>query len=307
MVNDLIKITVPTGTVGTRLDKHINEQHPEISRTQAQRLIEEGLVTVNGATGRPSYKVTGGDQISIIIPPPQPSALSAENIPLKIVYEDKDVIVVDKPAGLTVHPAPGHPEHTLANAILSHIPEIADTGERERPGIVHRLDKDTSGLIIIAKNNQAHQNLTEQFKNRTVKKTYLTVVKGRVAPERGTIEAPIGRDRSHREKMSITDNSHGREARTKYHVIKHIGSYSLLEAVPETGRTHQIRVHLAAIGYPVIGDQVYGVKSPLLGRQFLHAHRIIFKLPSSGEEVEFSSELPPDLAEALENIIKTTR
>jgi 23S rRNA pseudouridine1911/1915/1917 synthase len=287
-----------------RLDKYITEQRPEISRTQAQRLIEQGHVIVNGSTARSAYKITGGDQILITIPPPPPSALSPEDIPLKILYEDNDVIVVDKPAGLTVHPAPGHPEHTLANAILSHLPEIPDTGEWQRPGIVHRLDKDTSGLIIIAKNNLAHRKLTEQFKARTVKKIYLTLVKGKVTPNRGTIEAPIGRDRGHREKMAIADRSHGREARTKYRVLKHIGNYSLLEALPETGRTHQIRVHLAAIGYPVIGDKVYGIKSTLLDRQFLHAHRIKFQLPSNGKEVEFSSELPPDLAEALESINK---
>ncbi len=300
MVNDIINITIQPGTTGIRLDKYINEQRPEISRTQAQRLIDEGLVKVNGAAARPAYKITVGDLISITIPPPLPSSLSPEDIPLKIVYEDNDVIVVDKPAGLTVHPAPGHPEHTLANAILSHLPAIADTGEWQRPGIVHRLDKDTSGLIIIAKNNLAHQKLTEQFKARTVKKVYLTLVRGKVTPDQGTIEAPIGRDRSHREKMAITDRSHGREARTKYRVLKHLGSYSLLETIPETGRTHQIRVHLAAIGYPVIGDKVYGVKSPLLDRQFLHAQRIKFQLPSSGKEVEFSSELPTDLTGVLQ-------
>lgn len=305
MVNSVIILMVQPGTDSIRLDKYINERRPEISRSQAQRLIDEGQVTVNGTNSRASYKITSGDQISINIPPPPSSALSPENIPLKIIYEDNDVIVVDKPAGLTVHPAPGHPEHTLANAILSHLPEIPDTGEWQRPGIVHRLDKDTSGLIIIAKNNQAHQKLTEQFKARTVKKIYLTLVKGKVTPDRGTIEAPIGRDRSHREKMAVTDSSHGREARTRYKVIKHIGNYSLLEAMPETGRTHQIRVHLAAIGYPVVGDKVYGVKSPLLDRQFLHAHRVKFQLPASGKEIEFSSELPPDLAETLDQITKT--
>jgi 23S rRNA pseudouridine1911/1915/1917 synthase len=298
--DEIINITIQPGTTSIRLDKFISEQHPEISRTQAQRLIDEGLVRINGTTARSSYKITASDQISITIPPPTPSTLLPEDIPLKIIYEDNDVIVVDKPAGLTVHPAPGHPEHTLANAILSRLPAIADTGERRRPGIVHRLDKDTSGLIIIAKNNQAHQKLTEQFKARTVKKIYLTLVRGKVTPDRGTIEAPIGRDRSHREKMAITDRNHGREARTKYRVLKHIGNYSLLEAIPETGRTHQIRVHLAAIGYPVIGDKVYGVKSPLLNRQFLHAQRIKFQLPSSGKEVEFSSELPTDLTGVLQ-------
>jgi 23S rRNA pseudouridine1911/1915/1917 synthase len=302
LAEETIVLTPESGADGGRLDKYISEQRPDISRSQAQRLIDDGRVTVNGSPARASYKVIAGDIITITVPPPPPSSLTPEEIPLKILYEDDDLMVIDKPPGLTVHPAPGHPNHTLANAILSHLPEIPDTGDRQRPGIVHRLDKDTSGLIIVAKNSSAHQNLTEQFKNRVVSKTYLTLVRGQVKPDMGTIEAPIGRDRSHREKMVVTDSSHGREARTNYRVRQHIGKYSLLEVKPETGRTHQIRVHLAAIGYPVIGDETYGGKSPLLGRQFLHAHRLRFQLPSTGESVEFTSELPPDLAEVLETI-----
>jgi 23S rRNA pseudouridine1911/1915/1917 synthase len=262
------------------------------------------MVTVNGTAARPAYKVLPGDRITVTIPPPPLSKLTPEDIPLKILYEDHDLIVIDKPAGLTVHPAPGHPEHTLANALLSHLPMVPDSGDWQRPGIVHRLDKDTSGLIIVAKTSQAHHNLTEQFKARTVKKVYLTLVRGKLTPEQGTIDAPVGRDRSHREKMAVTDASHGREARTRYKVIRYLGNYSYLEAMPETGRTHQIRVHLAAIGYPVIGDRVYGVKSPLLDRQFLHAHRIKFRLPSSGTEVEFNSELPPDLTGVMQTMEK---
>jgi 23S rRNA pseudouridine1911/1915/1917 synthase len=302
LVKETIVLIPEPGADGGRLDKYISEQQPDISRSQAQRLIDDGRVTVNGSPARASYKVSAGDTITIDIPPPPPSSLTPEEIPLRILYEDNDQMVIDKPAGLTVHPAPGHPNHTLANAILSHLPEIPDTGDRQRPGIVHRLDKDTSGLIIVAKNSSAHQNLTEQFKNRLVSKTYLTLVRGQVKPDNGTIEAPIGRDRSHREKMVVTDSSHGREARTNYHVRRHIGHYSLLEVKPETGRTHQIRVHLAAIGYPVIGDETYGGKSLLLGRQFLHAHRLRFQLPSTGESVEFTSELPPDLQRVLETI-----
>ena len=210
-------------------------------------------------------------------------------------------MVIDKPAGLTVHPAPGHPRGTLANAILSHLSYIPDAGDL-RPGIVHRLDRDTSGLIIVAKNSAAHANLASQFKSRSVVKVYQALVKGRLTPETGAIEAPIGRDTRDRKRMAVVVEGKGRSARTKYRVLKYIGSYSLLEVRLETGRTHQIRVHLAAIGYPVVGDAVYGFKSPHLSRQFLHASLIGFNLPSNGERVEFKSELPADLEKALEEI-----
>jgi 23S rRNA pseudouridine1911/1915/1917 synthase len=206
-----------------------------------------------------------------------------------------------------VHPAPGHPSHTLANAILPHLTQLTGTGDWQRPGIVHRLDKDTSGLIIVAKTGPAHQALTAQFKLRQVNKVYLALVSGRVTPADGVIEAPVGRDRSHRERMAVVDAGHGREARTTYHVVRHAGNYSLLEVRPETGRTHQIRVHLAAIGYPVVGDRVYGIRSPFLDRQFLHAHRLRFQLPSTGQTVEFQSDLPPDLAAALQTVDAAVR
>jgi 23S rRNA pseudouridine1911/1915/1917 synthase len=286
---------------GSRLDKYIAENCRDVSRSQAQRIIEEGRVTVNGTPARQSLKLNTGDHIVIELPPPTSTSLTPEAIPLKVVYEDDDLLVVDKPAGLPVHPAPGHPTQTLANAVLSRLPKL-DTGNWQRPGIVHRLDKDTSGLIVIAKNSRAHQRLMEQFRKREVSKVYLTLVQGRVTPNEGIIESPVGRDRSHRERMTITDREHGREARTIYRVLKRIGDYSLLEVRPETGRTHQIRVHLSAIGYRVVGDKVYGVKSPLINRQFLHAHQLRFRLPSTGQLVEFRSELPPDLQQALDLI-----
>ena len=283
-----------------RLDKFVGEKCPELSRTHAQKLIADGSITVNGQVAKASLKLDVGDKINIIIPPTPPSPLSPEAIPLNIIYEDADLLVVDKPAGLTVHPAPGHHGHTLVNAVLAHFPHLADISDSLRPGIVHRLDRDTSGVMLVAKNKVAQANLISQFKTRTIVKAYLALVKGQLTPERGIIEAAIGRDPRNRKRMAVV--TEGREARTEYRVIKYVGNYSLLEVILETGRTHQIRVHLSAIGYPVVGDPMYGVKSPHLSRQFLHACRLGFKLPSTGEYVEFTSELPPDLAQALKNI-----
>jgi len=285
---------------GIRLDKFVGENCPELSRTHAQQLIAGGFITVNGREAKSSLKLNVNDKVDITIPAEPPGHLAPEAIPLKIVYEDSDLLVVDKPAGLAVHPAPGHPAHTLVNAVLSYLPGLAQDADSLRPGIVHRLDKDTSGLIIVAKNRVAQANLSEQFKSRTVSKAYLVLVKGKLTPEKGIIEAAIGRDPRNRQRMAVV--SKGREARTAYRVVKYIGSYSLLEIKPETGRTHQIRVHLAAIGFPVVGDATYGFKSPHLSRQFLHASKIGFHLPSTGQYVEFESPLPPDLTQALRGI-----
>jgi len=285
---------------GVRLDKFVGEKCLEISRTYAQKLIGDGYITVNDRVAKASLKLNISDKVNIVIPPTPPSPLSPEAIPLNIVYEDDDLLVVDKPAGLPVHPALGHHGHTLVNAILFHFPHLADISDSLRPGIVHRLDKDTSGVMLVAKNKVAQANLINQFKARSIVKAYLVLVKGRLSPERGIIEAAIGRDPRNRKRMAVV--SAGREARTEYQVVKYIGNYTLLEVIPETGRTHQIRVHLAAIGYPVVGDPMYGVKSASLSRQFLHACRLGFKLPSNDEYVEFKSELPPDLAQALKDI-----
>lgn len=285
---------------GARLDKYVAEKCLDLSRPQAQKLIADGYITVNDHVAKAGLRLHIGDRVNITIPPPPPSPLSPEAIPLNIIYEDDDLLVIDKPAGLTIHPAPGHPSHTLVNAILSYLPNLPDTGDSLRPGIVHRLDKDASGVMVVAKNSVAQANLINQFKARSVVKAYLVLVKGHLTPDEGVIEAPIGRDPRNRKRMAVV--AEGREARTNYHVIKYIGNYTLLEVRPETGRTHQIRVHLSAIGYPVVGDPVYGVKSPYLSRQFLHACRLGFKLPSSGEYVEFTSNLPPDLEQALKDI-----
>ncbi|MDD5337838.1 MAG: RluA family pseudouridine synthase [Dehalococcoidales bacterium] len=285
---------------GVRLDKFAGDRCPELSRTHAQQLIRDGFITVNGEPAKPSLKLNTGDKVDISIPPELPSRLEPKNIPLKIVYEDDDLLVVDKPAGLPVHPAPGHPSFTVANAVLNYLPSLVKDADSLRPGIVHRLDKDTSGLIIIAKNRVAQANLSRQFKDRVVKKTYIALVHGKLTPERGTIEAAIGRDPAHRQRMAVV--AKGREARTEYHVVNYVGKYTLLEIKPETGRTHQIRVHLAAINFPVAGDITYGLKSSRFPRQFLHAAKITFKQPSTGKEITLESPLPPDLQKALEEI-----
>jgi 23S rRNA pseudouridine1911/1915/1917 synthase len=286
---------------GLRLDKYVNEKCPGLSRTQAQKLVSDGRVTVNEQVAKAGLKLGAGDRVRITLPPPDESP-SPEAMPLAIVYEDSDLLVVDKPAGLAVHPAPGHPSHTLINAILSHVPRLPETDDFRRPGVVHRLDKDASGLMVVAKNRGAHLNLTSQFKARSVVKAYLVLVKGHLTPDDGVIEAPIGRDPRHRKRMAVVAEGEGREARTNYHVLRHIGDYTLLEVRPETGRTHQIRVHLSAIGYPVFGDRVYSARSEKLPRLFLHACRLGFKLPASGEYKEFTSNLPPDLEKVLEDI-----
>jgi len=283
-----------------RLDKYVSEKCPELSRTQAQKLIADGYIMVNNHVAKAGLRLKLGDKVNIIIPPAPPNRLLPEALPLKIIYEDKDLLVIDKPAGLTTHPAPGHYSHTLVNAILAYLPSLPDTGDLLRPGIVHRLDKDTSGAMVIAKNSVAQQSLISQFKAHSVEKAYLVLVKGHLTPANGVIEAPIGRDPHNRKRMAVV--AEGREARTHYKVVKYIGNYTLLEVRPETGRTHQIRVHLSAIGYPVVGDTTYGAKSPYLSRQFIHASRLGFKLPSTGEYVEFTSDLPPDLEQALKNI-----
>ena len=284
---------------GTRIDKYVSENCPDISRTHAQKLIEGGHITINGRAVKSGQKLQKGDRVDITIPPSPPVNLTAEPIPLKILYEDNDLMVVDKAAGLTVHPAPGHLSGTLVNAVLAHLPDLK-AGAVDRPGIVHRLDKDTSGLIIVAKNPVSHMRLSDQFKNREVTKVYLTLVRGHLIPEKGIIEASIGRHPVERKKMAVV--ARGREARTEYNVIRYINNYTLLEVRPKTGRTHQIRVHLSAVGFPVEGDATYGVKSKYVSRQFLHASRLGFRLPSTGEYREFQSELPDDLAEALKKI-----
>ncbi|MBM3132228.1 MAG: RluA family pseudouridine synthase [Chloroflexi bacterium] len=285
---------------GGRLDRYIAD-HTELSRAHIQKLIKEGNVRIGGLTARPSRGITKGERITIDVPPPEPIEAQPESIPIRIIYEDADILVIDKPAGLTVHPAPGHPTGTLVNAILAHCPDLAGIKGSVRPGIVHRLDKDTSGVMVVAKTDAAQLSLSAQIKKREITKVYLALVEGHLAPRKGAVEGAIGRHPKDRKKMAIV--STGREARTLYEVRRYVGDRTLVEVHPETGRTHQIRVHLASIGHPVVGDAVYGRKSNLLSRQFLHAHRLGFRLPSSSEYAEFECGLPEDLERAIENIV----
>ncbi len=294
-----VQVTAPE----ERLDKYLVKEYPALSRSHLQKLIDNGSILINGSGAKPGQRLNIGDKISISFQYPEIAVPTAEPIPLNIVYEDNDLIVVNKPAGLTVHPAPGHTSHTLVNAILAHCPDLAHFSDSLRPGIVHRLDKDTSGLIIVAKNYSAQQDLIKQFKARLVSKGYLVLIKGRLSPNRGTIEGPIGRDPSNRKRMAVVTD--GKQAWTSYLVKEYLDNYTLLEVSIETGRTHQIRVHLSAIGYPVVGDPVYGVKSAYLKRQFVHAYKLGFRLPSSGNYQEFTCELPRDLKYALKLISAT--
>ncbi len=299
--NDEAHLIVLSPTVeesGTRLDKFLAEHLPDLSRSYLRQLIDEGRVHVDGASRKPSHKVTPGEQIAVEIPPPQPEALIPEPIPLDIVYEDDDVIVLNKPPGLVVHPAPGHPSGTLVNALLAHDPTMAVSGTN-RPGIVHRLDKDTSGLMVVAKHDRAKLVLVGQWQERTVEKGYITLARGRVVPDEGTIDVPIERDSVNRKRM--TTGPHGRPAVTHFRVQERFASATLLDVRLETGRTHQIRVHLAFIGHPVVGDSLYnrfsgpmGGRNSIASRQFLHAARLGFRLPN-GQQVRFDADLPADL------------
>jgi 23S rRNA pseudouridine1911/1915/1917 synthase len=288
---------------GIRLDRYIAEVLPKFSRSYIQKLITQGYVLINEQGTKSSQKLNNRDRITIRVPPP-PTYPVAEPAALTIIYEDADIIVIDKPAGLVVHPSPGHPSHTLVNAILSHCPSLASSNDIMRPGIVHRLDKDTSGLIVIAKNDYARQFLVNQFKSHAVTKNYLVLVKGRLPHEQGVIETPIGRDPRNRKRMAPVKT--GKEASTQYEVKQYLKNYTLLDVTPRTGRTHQIRVHLKAIGYPVVGDSVYGTRcrhealASCVKRQFIHAYRLGFCLPSTNKYQEFTCPLPPDLKQALQ-------
>jgi 23S rRNA pseudouridine1911/1915/1917 synthase len=295
---------------GARLDRYVSDHLPDLSRAAVQRLIDDAQIHVDGIARKASYRVQVGETINVCVPPPEPATPRAEKIALDILYEDADLIVVDKPAGMIVHPAAGHRDGTLVNAILAHCPNL-NVGGAERPGIVHRLDSETSGIIVVAKNDTAMRDLQAQFKARRVHKTYLALVEGIVKPPHGKIDAPIGRDPKHRQKMAVVTRGVRREAVTVYRTLASFdsaplrsGCYTLLEVEPQTGRTHQIRVHLAFLGFPVVADAIYGKKKNVLGlaRQFLHAWKIAFTLPHSGRAVNFVAPLPADLRATLEEL-----
>ncbi len=289
--------------IGERIDKFISDSAEEISRSYAAKLCTDGLVTVNGKALGKNYKIKGGEEISADIPEPEELSLVPENIPLDIVYEDDDVIVINKPQGMVVHPAAGNESGTLVNALLYHCGEsLSAINGVIRPGIVHRIDKDTSGLLVAAKNNEAHLKLSEQLKERKALRKYNALVNGNIKEDFGTVNKPIGRSPSDRKKMAVVQG--GREAVTHYSVLERFGRYTLIECVLETGRTHQIRVHMASLGHSIVGDKVYGVKKERfnLNGQLLHARTIGFVHPKTGEMMEFSAPLPDYFEAVLEKL-----
>lgn len=288
-----------------RLDKYLVSCLPEFSRTRIQGLILEGFVLVNGAPAKKAGQLLeDGDDIEVRVPPPVPSGLVAEDIPLDIVFENDDLIVVNKPAGMVVHPAAGHYSGTLVNAVLGYDPDLEGIGGEERPGLVHRLDKETSGLIILAKNERAHNWLQDQFRLRKVEKTYLALVDGKPPTRAGRVEAPIGRDPSHRKKMAIVSPGKGREAVSEYKTLESFKHHTLLEFRPHTGRTHQIRLHCQFLGCPIVGDSVYGKRNPTvtIDRHFLHAFRLKIILPGEKNLRMFEADLPEELKNVLEEV-----
>ena len=286
---------------GKRLDTYIPSVDTDITRTSAQRLIEDGNILVNGKNAKVSYKIQENDKISVEIPEPKQIELKAQNIPIEIIYEDSDIIVVNKPKGMVVHPANGNPDGTLVNAIMAICKDsLSGIGGEIRPGIVHRIDKDTSGLLIVAKNDNAHVKMSEQIKNHEVKKTYIALVRGVFKENEATIDMPIGRSTSDRKKMAV--NKNGKNAITHIKVLKRFDKYTLLKVNIETGRTHQIRVHLSHIGYPIVGDYTYsnGKNEWGIKGQCLHAKSLKFKHPITGKEMFIEAPLP----KYFENILK---
>jgi len=290
-----------------RLDLFLVEALPEYSRARLQGFIKSGFVDVNGKLSKKSGQVLEqGMLIEMRIPPPTPTKLVGENIPLNIVFENYDLLVINKPAGMVVHPSAGHISGTLVHAVLGYDPDIEGIGGEGRPGIVHRLDKQTSGLIVLAKNDSALLWLQEQFRLRRVQKTYLALVEGRPPTPSGRVEASIGRDPSHRKKMAILREDRGREAISEYKTVELFTNHTLLEFHPLTGRTHQIRLHCAFLGCPIAGDEVYGRKSPTIaiGRHFLHAKKLKIILPNEDQPREFEVPLPAELENILGNLRK---
>ncbi|MGA9772925.1 MAG: RluA family pseudouridine synthase [Blastocatellia bacterium] len=301
-------LTIGEESAGARLDSFLASRILEISRTRIQRAIEDGDILVNERAAKPGYRLRSGDRIEIDLPEPPPVALLPEPIQLDIVYEDDDLIVVDKPAGMVVHPGAGIESGTLANALVYHFNTLSDVAGRIRPGIVHRIDKETSGLLVVAKNDVTHERLSDQFRNRQVFKMYVALVYGRIPESRGEIEARIGRGPHNRTRMAVLRGGAGRTAHTIFEVARRYTEFTLLNVQIKTGRTHQIRVHLAHIGHPVAGDSTYGGgrensirntairrEAIALGRHFLHSAQLRFNHPRTDKPMEFVSQLPPEL------------
>ena len=303
-----ICLTVPSEAGGVRLDSFLAASLPELTRSTAARLIETGQVTVDGGAVSKSARLSGGEMVAVSLPEPEAVEALPQEIPLDVVYEDADVIVVNKPAGLVVHPAPGHPDGTLVNALLHHCGDsLSGVGGALRPGIVHRIDRDTSGLIIAAKNDAAHQALSAQLQDHTLARTYECVVTGNLREDAGTVDAPIGRHHTDRKKMAVTGRG-GKRAVTHWEVLERFPGYTYVRCRLETGRTHQIRVHMAYIGHPIYGDTVYGAKKPVPGLtgQCLHAVGLRFVHPRTGETVELSCPLNEEFAAVLRKLRRGT-
>lgn len=297
------QIDLQLGEQSGRIDKVLSQELADYSRSQIQQWLKEERVKVNGTTVKANYKVKAGDQVTIAVPEPTVLELTPENIPLEIVYEDEDVAVVNKPQGMVVHPSAGHPNGTLVNALLFHMQDLSSINDVIRPGIVHRIDKDTSGLLMIAKNDFAHESLAKQLKEKTSLRKYVALVHGVIPHEKGVIDAPIGRSKTDRKMQAVIEE--GKPAVTHFQVLERFADFTLVELQLETGRTHQIRVHMKYIGYPLAGDPVYGPKKTLPGKgQFLHARLLGFEHPRTGAFLTFEAPLPEVFQKTLEKLRK---
>jgi 23S rRNA pseudouridine1911/1915/1917 synthase len=293
----LSEFLVEKADAGTRLDHFLATQAGDVSRSRLQALVRDGHVTVDGRPSTPSKKLRAGEWVALTVPPPSAATNAPEDIALEILFEDDDLIVINKPAGIVVHPSAGHASGTLVNALLHHCGALSVIGGVERPGIVHRLDKDTSGCLVAAKNDSAHQALAGQFASRDVTKIYLAIAAGRFAKKSGTVSVPIGRHKIHRQKMAVVPEGKGRASTTGWRVLSDLPAGSLVECTLHTGRTHQIRVHLKHLAHPLLGDAIYG-KLAGFSRQMLHAWKLGFSHPRTGKRLDFIAPIPPDFLKA---------
>ncbi|MBJ7983594.1 RluA family pseudouridine synthase [Bacillus mycoides] len=301
-MSEVVQVTVAEEQKGERIDKFVAEINSEWSRSQVQQWIKDAVVTVNGKSVKGNYKVKGNDEITVTIPEPEELDIQPEDMNLEVYYEDADVLVVNKPRGMVVHPAPGHTKGTLVNGLMHHCTDLSGINGVMRPGIVHRIDKDTSGLLMVAKNDMAHESLVNQLVAKTVTRRYKAIVHGVIPHDKGTIDAPIGRDKKERQSMTVDEN--GKNAVTHFQVLERFKDFTLVECRLETGRTHQIRVHMKYIGYPLAGDPKYGPKKTLdMNGQALHAGILGFDHPRTDEYIEFEAPIPEVFEEAL-NILR---